>query len=406
MRKGAVMTSLAMKIDVNQSSESENVLADGSEHALDPAYAFRVTSRIMRRLNESYFRSRFVGFEHPIRGKRPGAPVIYASNHSGMAFPWDGMALVAGMFERSGYKLKDAMRPIASPLLSKHRAMSPFMVDDFWGRQGAIDATMENFQENMDEDGINLLIYPEGIGGIGKGFNRRYEVQRISTSMVRMSIEHKADIVLVATVGGEFINPLSYSFDTLNALAKKVGIPFVPIGPSLGFVVAQPWMTWFAFPAKLTFVRGQTFRPYELVGDRSIDDVSEQEIRDIRDQIHEAMQVELDDAVKQFGEKPFDLEELAKAMMDNLHELHLFFPVFWPLLFWETEHHNRDHPEMKIGKSGFAQQAQSILDAVVAREAEARPTLRSLVKTITETPSILNLYFPGIGLWKMARGQL
>ena len=60
---------------------------DPMDQALDPAYAFRVTSRIMKRLNESYFRSRFVGFEKSIRGSRAGAPVIYASNHSGMAFP-------------------------------------------------------------------------------------------------------------------------------------------------------------------------------------------------------------------------------------------------------------------------------------------------------------------------------
>ncbi len=377
-----------------------------TEESMDPAYAFRVTSRIMKRLNKSYFRSRFIGFEKTIRGSRAGAPVIYASNHSGMAFPWDGMALAAGVFEQSGYQLKDAMRPIASPLLSKHRAMSPFMVKDFWRRQGAIDATMENFRESMDDDGVNLLIYPEGIGGIGKGFNRRYEVQRISTSMVRMSIEHKADIVLVATVGGEYINPLSYSFDTINALAQKLGVPFVPVGPSLGFVVAQPWMTWFAFPAKLTFVRGQKFKPYEMVGDRALGEVSEREVRDIRDKIHEAMQAELDEAVASYGEKPFDVEELAKAMLENIKELHLFFPVFWPLLFWETEHHNREYPEMQIAKSGFAHQAQAILDSVVAREAEAKPTLVSLIKTITESPSILSLYFPGVGLWKMMRGVL
>ena len=400
------MSSAAVCLEDDRAPVDMRVIEGGEIHSLDPAYAFRVTSRIMQRLNQNYFRSRFVGFDKPIRGKHAGAPVIYASNHSGMAFPWDGMALVAGMFERSGYQLKDAMRPITSPLLSKHRAMSPFMVDNFWGRQGAIDATMDNFRENMDEDGVNLLIYPEGIGGIGKGYNRRYEVQRISTSMIRMSIEHKADIVLVATVGGEYINPLSYSFDTINALAQKVGVPFVPIGPSLGFVMAQPWMTWFAFPAKLTFVRGQTFRPYELVDGRELADVSEQEIRDIRDQIHEAMQMELDEALEAYGDKPFDLEELAQAMLENLKELHLFFPVFWPLLFWETEHHNEMHPEVKIGKSGFAKEAQAILDSVVERESSMKPTWRSMLKTVVNTPSLLNLYAPGVGLWKMARGRL
>ena len=396
----------------NLASELEYPLHPGAQNEdreqphLDPAYAFRVTSRIMRHLNKNYFRSRFVGFDKPIRGKHQGAPVIYASNHSGMAFPWDGMALLAGVFERSGYQLKDAMRPIASPLLSRHRAMSPFMVEEFWRRQGAIDATMENFESQMDEDGVNLLIYPEGIGGIGKGFNRRYEVQRISTSMIRMSIEHKADIVLVSTVGGEYINPLSYSFDTLNKLSQKLGIPFVPVGPSLGFVVAQPWMTYFAFPAKLTFVRGQTFRPYDMVDGRPLSQVSDREIRDIRDIIHEEMQAELDDAIKVYGGKPYAVEELARVMLENLRELHLFLPVFWPLLFWETEEHNKANPEMKIAKTAFGSRAQEILDSVVERESEARPTLGSLLKALTKNPAVLSLYLPGVGLWNMLRGKL
>ena len=125
------MQNLAPELEHPRRPEVEN--EDREMPDLDPAYAFRITSRIMRHLNKNYFRSRFVGFEQPIRGKHPGAPVIYASNHSGMAFPWDGMALSAGVFERSGYQLKDAMRPIASPLLSKHRAMSPFMVEGSFG---------------------------------------------------------------------------------------------------------------------------------------------------------------------------------------------------------------------------------------------------------------------------------
>ena len=64
-------------------------------------------------------------------------------------------------------------------------------------------------------------------------------------------------------------------------------------------------MTYFAFPAKLTFVRGQTFRPYDMVDGRPLSQVSDREIRDIRDIIHEEMQAELDDAVKVYGGKPY-----------------------------------------------------------------------------------------------------
>ena len=84
-----------MKKGENDAGSSSKVSirfqTDRAEVLMDPAYA-PSHERIMKRLNRSYFRSRFVGFEKPILD-RPGAPIIYASNHSGMAFPWDGMAL-------------------------------------------------------------------------------------------------------------------------------------------------------------------------------------------------------------------------------------------------------------------------------------------------------------------------
>jgi 1-acyl-sn-glycerol-3-phosphate acyltransferase len=386
-----------------------NLKLVGDERApdpIDPAYAWRVTHRIMRQLNKTYFRSQFIGFEESVEKKSSSAPIIYASNHSGMAFPWDGMAMSAGLFERGGYKLKDAVRPIASPLLSKLPAMSPFLIDDFWSRQGAIGATMENFESNMDQDDVNLLIYPEGIGGIGKGFNKRYEVQRISTSMIRMSIMHQADIVLISTVGGEYINPLSYSVEAINKLSQKLGIPFIPVGPSLGFVLLQPWMVYFAFPAKLTFVRGKTFRPYEMVQGRSIENVTEREIKDIRDKIHEQMQSELEDAVAQYGSKPFDLGELFKTILKDIPTAAVYMPVFWPILFWETDLHNQSNQKKLLKGTDFRAEAQETIDQVALEECKSTPTLGSLWHTIKRKPQLLKLYIPGVGLWNLARGKI
>ena len=118
------------------------------------------------------------------------------------------------------------------------------------------------------------------------------------------------------------------------------------------------------------------------------------------------MQAELDDAVEVYGDKPFDIEELARTILDNLPELHLFVPIFWPLLFWETEKHNAENPSVQIAKSAFAEHAQTILDHVAAREADSRPTFGSLLKTLAKKPSILSLYTPGLGLLNMARGWL
>ena len=59
------MQNLAPELEHPRRPEVEN--EDREMPDLDPAYAFRITSRIMRHLNKNYFRSRFVGFEQPIR---------------------------------------------------------------------------------------------------------------------------------------------------------------------------------------------------------------------------------------------------------------------------------------------------------------------------------------------------
>jgi 1-acyl-sn-glycerol-3-phosphate acyltransferase len=401
------MTSVAYNNRPQEKSpELKVVEKQESQNKIDPAYAWRVTHRIMRQLNKTYFRSRFINFETMPKPTQAGKPIIFASNHSGMTFPWDAMAMTAGLFEKSDYQLKEAVRPIASPLLSTLPVMSPFLLKKFWSRQGAIGAPMENFDDNMSQGDVNLLIYPEGIGGIGKGFNKKYEVQRISTSMVRMSIMHQADIVLIATVGGEYINPLSYSFDSINRASGKLGIPFIPVGPSLCLVLLQPWMAYFAFPAKLTFVRGETFRPYDMVDGRSIDEISEQEIKDIRDRIHEQMQKGLDEAVEEYGDKPFDVLDFVKTTKREFKNAAIYMPFLWPLIFWENEFHNQAHQQTLLEGTDFKEQAQETIDNVYQLEEESRPSLRSLWDTLKRKPSLMTFYVPGLGLLKMAQGDI
>ena len=78
----------------------------------------------------------------------------------------------------------------------------------------------------MEANTSDVLIYPEGVPGIAKGFNRKYELQRFSSSIVRMAVKHKTDIIPVATVNAEYINPLSFSFDGVNRIVKKLAFHF------------------------------------------------------------------------------------------------------------------------------------------------------------------------------------
>ena len=99
-------------------------------------------------------------------------------------------------------------------------------------------------------------------------------------------------------------------------------------------------------------------------------------------------------------------EELARFMIENLRELHLFFPVFWPLLFWETEEHNKANPEIKNREVGVWVAGSRNSRLRRRTRSRSQTNTRFPLKTLTKNPAILSLYLPGVGLWNMMRGKL
>ena len=284
-----------------------------------------------------YFRPIFIGFDQMPERNNPDHPVIMACNHSGMAFPWDAIIFGAGLFHKHDYQLEKLFRPLAAPMLSASNLMNPFLLKDLWKRVGAIDATGFNFETMMHYPDANLLIYPEGVPGIGKGFNRKYQLQTFSTSMIRMAIKYKTDIVGISCVNGEYINPWSYSWDKLNKLSSKIGIPYIPVALHTPLLLIQPWLFYYGFPAKLTYVMGNRYKPYEMAGNKSIDELSEEEIRKIRDIIQADMQAELDKGVEMYGQKPFNWREFTANVFKYIRDLPYWIPVGWPILFTEYD---------------------------------------------------------------------
>ena len=153
-----------------------------------------VDENILQLLDRVWFRSELVGFAPYPQRNNPARPLIFASNHSGMAFPWDAMVALAHLF-RTVQHPSDLPRPLSAPLLSQTALMNPFLVRDFWKKCGCVDATTLNFETMMYYQAHNLMLYPEGVPGIGKGFNRKYQLQRLATSMLRLSLMHGTDIV-------------------------------------------------------------------------------------------------------------------------------------------------------------------------------------------------------------------
>ena len=192
----------------------------------DPRYAASLIKKILEPLSLYYFRTEFIGFEgedYPER--KTNAPLIFASNHSGMAFPWDAIVFGSGLYKLCEENGNLHIKALTAPALSEIKLMNTYMINDFWKRIGGIDATSLNFETMMHNDSHDLLIYPEGIPGIGKGFNNRYKLQRFSTSFIRMSLKFKTDIIPVFSINGEYINPYSYRSKLLNKIVQTVGIP-------------------------------------------------------------------------------------------------------------------------------------------------------------------------------------
>jgi hypothetical protein len=308
------------------------------DHLFNIDYGKAFSKDVISLIDKVYFRSEMVGFEesgYPQRNN-PDRPLIFASNHSGMAFPWDAIIFVNRIHEMTHYG-KDAVRALTAPMLSASVLMNPYQIKHFWKKVGgAVDATTLNFETMMNQNDFNVMIYPEGVPGIGKGFNRRYQLQRLSTSMIRMSIKYKTDIIPFSVINGEYINPYTYSSKFMNKLVNLLGIPFLPLGFITPFIILFPWIFYMAFPAKLTFVLGKRIKPYEMT-DKPFEEMHYDDFRVIADKVHAQMQAELTEAEQKYGKKPYKLGEHFRLLFKNLKHFPYTVPIGWPLLFAEFE---------------------------------------------------------------------
>ena len=301
----------------------------------DEQFVETLDRNILQLLDRVWFRSELVGFEEYPQRNRPDRPLIFASNHSGMAFPWDAIVALSHLWRRLP-DLRDLPRPLSAPMLSQSALMNPFLVENFWKRSGCVDATTLNFETMMYYNDHNLMLYPEGVPGIGKGFNNKYQLQRLATSTVRLGIAHRTDIIPFYTINGEYLNPYTYSWAWINRLSKKIGIPFIPVGPVLLLVLLQPWFFYMAFPAKLTFVLGSRVKPYEMT-DKAPADLTRDDYRALSEQLRLRMQGEMDTAVAKYGRHPYQWGELWQRIKANWRYFPFFLPWAWPALFQEFE---------------------------------------------------------------------
>jgi 1-acyl-sn-glycerol-3-phosphate acyltransferase len=167
-------------------------------------------------LHRRYFRTEVFGAEHLPKGR-----IILVSNHSGQV-PIDGALIGAAMF-------MDVEPPrFIRAMVEKWTQTLPF-VSLLFARVGQVVGVPENARRLLEQDEA-LLVFPEGVRGITKTYDRRYQLTDFGLGFMRLAIATGSPVIPVACIGGE---EQYISAANLKGVAKFLGLPAFPIIPQL-----------------------------------------------------------------------------------------------------------------------------------------------------------------------------
>ena len=162
-----------------------------------------------------YFRVKSYGAEHiPAAG-----PAVLACNHSG-TLPIDGAMLYMSIYRNTDPPR--IPRPVADYFVSSLPVLSAF-----FARCGVVGGSRGNARALL-EAGEMLMIFPEGVPGIGKPFSERYQLQEWRKGHCELAIRHNAPVVPVAIIGAEEQMPQLFRIPV-----KGLSIPYLPVPATL-----------------------------------------------------------------------------------------------------------------------------------------------------------------------------
>lgn len=297
----------------------------------DPDYLQEVVEEVFGPAMAHWFRPRLVG-----AGRLPASgPAVLAANHSGNSFPYDGMVLDALLWRREGYPRRGKVRAVFEKELSTTWWMRPFGIDNFWRRGAGVDMTFDNF-DRLLERGERVLYFPEGVPGIGKGFFRRYRLQRFSSSFVILAERHRAPVVPVHIVNAEWTIPFCFTVPWLDRLTERlVGVPFLPL-PAAPLGVLFPFLWYLALPVRMVFVVGEPIDVAARVAEarRRAPGVPDGDLmRRVAQEIRADMQGELDRAVEHYGNRPYHARSLWLHLTRRWRQIPRILPTGWTFAF-------------------------------------------------------------------------
>ena len=139
-------------------------------------------------LHSSYFRVKNYGIENVPRSGNG----ILAGNHSG-TLPIDGMMLWLDV-------VRNAQR-VPRPIADHFVPTLPYL-GVLFSRGGMVGGSRGNVRALL-RAGELLMIFPEGVPGIGKHFRDRYQLQDWRVGHAELAIRHSAPVIPVAFIGPE-----------------------------------------------------------------------------------------------------------------------------------------------------------------------------------------------------------
>lgn len=308
---------------------------------LDTAWCRSFADEVFLPLIERYYRPRLI---HAERVPRNG-PAVLAANHSGSAFPFDAMVLDALLWQRGGGPLAEKARTTFEPELALRWWMRPFGIPDFWRRAGGVDATFDNM-DRLLERGDRIIVYPEGVPGIGKGFHRRYRLQPFRTGAITLAARHRCPLVPIHVVNGEWIVPFQFTVPPIDRMMERLfRVPFLPLPGGL-VAMAWPWVWWLSLPARLVYVVGTPIDVAALAREMGIDAphlAGREAFTPVAERIRRLMQTELDRFVGKYGRAPFHARSLRRALRGDFWRTAAALPAGWPV-HWLRHERDRGRP--------------------------------------------------------------
>ncbi len=175
--------------------------------------AAKVALEVLKPVYEKYFRVEAFGLENvPNEGR-----VLVVANHSGQ-LPIDGIMTAYAMATNPhGPRSLRVMVERWFPTL-------PF-IGNIMNEVGAVLGDPENCAKMLRSDEA-VIVFPEGVRGSGKTWDKRYQLQRFGMGFMHLAIMENAPILPVGIVGCEETMPTPFH---LNGLARMFGMPYFPM---------------------------------------------------------------------------------------------------------------------------------------------------------------------------------